>query len=140
MKVTDAIDANDSNDEFQIPFSLEERMIAAEVDANSGGPNETKRVQDTHYLGSYQWDACRVYAKYGGILNPTIEKYINTNRKIYQDSNSCRKGLFPGGPDDYRYNSYVRDDENESFNRYPITMDDDDLASSRGTEILLNEI
>jgi hypothetical protein len=31
--------------------------------------------------------------------------------------------LFPGGPDEYRYNSYVRDDENESFFSYPVSKE-----------------
>jgi len=125
--------------EYQVPLSLEERMDAAEHDANSGGPKGA-RVQDTHFLGSWQWDACKVYAKYGGILSESVEKYINTNKLIYDDSNNSRKGSFPGGPDDYRYSSYVRDDENESFSRYPVTMANADVAQSRNEKTLLSEI
>jgi hypothetical protein len=33
---------------------LHERMESAENDANSGGPNEPGRIQETHYLGPVQ--------------------------------------------------------------------------------------
>lgn len=91
-----------------------ERMESAAKDAERGGPKST-RVQDTHFLGSHQWEMCRTYAKYGGILTPTLEQYLNTNRAIYDDSKDRRMNGFPGGFDAYRYSSYVRDDENESF-------------------------
>mmetsp|Transcript_15424 Transcript_15424/g.18786 ORF Transcript_15424/g.18786 Transcript_15424/m.18786 type:complete len:531 (+) Transcript_15424:160-1752(+) len=110
------LSGNDDGDEseYKLP-QLQERLDSAERDASSGGPKDPGRVQDTHYLGSYQWDHFRLYARYGGILNDCIEKYISTNKAIYDNSNQSRKGIFPGGPDEYRYYSYVRDDENESF-------------------------
>ena len=45
---------------------------------------------------------------------------INQPKAMYDHSSNARKGLFPGGPDDYRYNSYVRDDKNESFHVYSV--------------------
>mmetsp|Transcript_13688 Transcript_13688/g.34420 ORF Transcript_13688/g.34420 Transcript_13688/m.34420 type:complete len:527 (-) Transcript_13688:2331-3911(-) len=95
--------------------SLDVRMDIAEKDANSGGPKAPGRVQDTHFLGSYQWDECLKYARFAGICDESLKKYIMTNKAIYDHSGEQRKTLFPGGPDEYRYNSYVRDDENESF-------------------------
>lgn len=93
---------------------LDVRMKCAEKDAISGGPKK-QRVQDTHFLGSYQWDECLKYARYAGIYDESLKKYIMTNKAIYDHSGEQRKTLFPGGPDSYRYNSYVRDDENETF-------------------------
>ena len=60
--------------------SLQERLKDAARDAASGGPNDPGRVQDTHYLGSYQWDYCRRLAKIGGFYDNTIENYIATNK------------------------------------------------------------
>jgi len=51
-----------------------------------------------------------------------VERYIRTNQAIYDHSNLQRKGVFPGGPDAYRYGSYIRDDDNESFQR--VSMED----------------
>jgi thioredoxin reductase len=95
--------------------SLDVRMDCAEKDANCGGPKPPGRVQDTHFLGSYQWDECLKYARFAGLCDESLKKYIMTNKAIYNHSGEQRKSLFPGGPDRYRYNSYVRDDENESF-------------------------
>lgn len=93
---------------------LDVRMESAEKDAISGGPKK-QRVQDTHFLGSYQWDECLKYARFAGICDESLKKYIMTNKAIYDHVGEQRKSLFPGGPDSYRYQSYVRDDENESF-------------------------
>jgi hypothetical protein len=60
------------------------------------------------------------YAKYAGLCDDDLKKYIMTNKAIYDHSGKERKGLFPGGPDTYRFNSYVRDDENESFQVYSL--------------------
>jgi len=95
--------------------SLDIRMDCAEKDAKSGGPKAPGRVQDTHFLGSYQWDECLKYAKFAGLCNESLQKYILTNKAIYNHSGEQRKSLFPGGFDSYRYNSYIRDDENQSF-------------------------
>jgi len=94
---------------------LDVRIDHAEKDANFGGPKSPGRVQDTHFLGSYQWDECLKYARFAGLCDESLQKYIMTNKAIYNHSGEERKILFPGGPDGYRYNSYVRDDENESF-------------------------
>ena len=56
------------------------RILAAEKDSNSGGPCDTNRVQDTHYLGNFQWDSQRRYAQLAGIYNNEWEDYISTSR------------------------------------------------------------
>jgi hypothetical protein len=43
-----------------------------------------------------------------------------TLQAIYDHSGKARKELFPGGPDGYRYNTYVRDDENKSFHVHQL--------------------
>lgn len=122
----------DSSTSWQLP-PLQERLDAARRDADSGGPNCPGRVQDTHFLGSYQWDECLKYAKFGGAYNENLRKYIMTNKGIYDHSGEQRKSLFPGGPDGYRYNSYVRDDENESFkvNSLHYLMKENDIVGAR---------
>jgi hypothetical protein len=57
-----------------------ERLKAAELDAASGGPDDPGRIQDTHFLGSYQWDYCRKLAKLGGFYDQSTENYISTNK------------------------------------------------------------
>jgi hypothetical protein len=64
-----------------LPLYLD-RMEAAIRDKNSGGPKEIGRIQDTHFLGSFQWDACRRYAKYANSLNDDTENFIATNKVI----------------------------------------------------------
>eukprot|EP00978_Attheya_sp_CCMP212_P036594 scaffold167398_cov46-Attheya_sp.AAC.1 len=94
---------------------LEERLERAKADAESGGPNDPGRLVDTHYLGSHQWDYCRKMARMAGLYDEAMENFIATNKIIYEDASQRRKGLFPGGPDDYRANCYIRNDENQSF-------------------------
>jgi len=115
--------AGDSGDSASRPWTLpplENRMECAEKDANSGGPKEPGRVQDTHFLGSFQWEECLKYARFAGVCDEDLKKYIMTNKAIYDHSGEARKNLFPGGPDTYRYNSYIRDNENESFQAIPL--------------------
>lgn len=57
-----------------------ERMKAANDDELSGGPQEQKRVLDTHYLGEYQWDYCRRLMKFAGLYDENMEDYIATNK------------------------------------------------------------
>mmetsp|Transcript_29942 Transcript_29942/g.33560 ORF Transcript_29942/g.33560 Transcript_29942/m.33560 type:complete len:399 (-) Transcript_29942:670-1866(-) len=104
---------------LEVP-QLHERMESAENDANSGGPNEPGRIRDTHYLGQFQWDEALKYAKFAGLYDENLKRYIMTNKAIYEHTGKQRKKLFPGGVDTYRYNSYVRDDENESFQFYSL--------------------
>ena len=102
--------------EAPVPLpNLEARLKAAKVDAESGGPNDPGRVEDTHFLGSYQWDACRKYAKLAGVYDEATENFIATNKAIYDHSGGRRKGLFPGGPDTYREDLYVRQEDEQSF-------------------------
>ena len=102
--------------EAAVPLpNLEDRLKASQADAESGGPNDPGRVEDTHFLGSYQWDACHKYAKIAGVYDEAAENFIATNKAIYDHSGKRRKGLFPGGPDTYRDDLYVRQDEKQSF-------------------------
>ncbi len=93
---------------------LSDRLAAASADANSGGPSNT-RVQDTHNLGSFQWDFCRRIAKIGGNYDEEMEKFIVTNKAIYDRSGKERKSMIPGGEDTYRETRFRRDDENQSY-------------------------
>lgn len=93
---------------------LSDRLAAASADANSGGPSKT-RVQDTHNLGSFQWDFCRRIAKIGGNYDEEMEKFIATNKAIYDRSGKERKSMIPGGEDTYRETRFRRDDENQSY-------------------------
>jgi Flavin-binding monooxygenase-like len=57
------------------------RNQSALDDAISGGGKEGGRIpQDTHYLGSRQWDYCRRMAKYAGVYDRNFEAYITTNQ------------------------------------------------------------
>ena len=69
-----------NNEKMDIPSTLGERMDAATRDKNSGGPKDKGRVQDTHFLGSFQWEACRKYASYGNVLDESVQKFISTNQ------------------------------------------------------------
>lgn len=62
--------------------SLSERQKHAEKAALSGGPDDPGRVQDTHFLGSHQWDYCLGLAKISGFYDKDIENYIATNKVI----------------------------------------------------------
>mmetsp|Transcript_9930 Transcript_9930/g.23355 ORF Transcript_9930/g.23355 Transcript_9930/m.23355 type:complete len:527 (-) Transcript_9930:1248-2828(-) len=115
---------NDSSSRVWNLPSPQERMDSAESDANCGGPKTPGRVQDTHYLGSYQWDECLKYARLAGIYDESLKKYIMTNKAIYDHSGEQRARLFPGGPDHYRYKSYIRDDENETFQVFDTSFGD----------------
>ena len=75
---------NDDTLGMKVPSLLHERMEAAAKDKHSGGPKEVGRVQDSHYLGSFQWDACRKYAEYGNVLNEDVKKFIATNKVCFQ--------------------------------------------------------
>lgn len=93
----------------------QERLEAAERDRIGGGP-QGKRVQDTHFLGNYQWDYCRRMATLSGQGDDEwLDKYIQTNQDIYDHSGSERKGLIPGGPDVYRETRYARNHETQQF-------------------------
>ena len=92
--------------------TFEERIACATRDAESGGPKDPGRVQDTHYLGRYQWDYCRRIASLANNLTPELERYILTNKAIYDHSECERKGMIPGGLDTYRSTRYERFDGN----------------------------
>eukprot|EP00536_Pseudo-nitzschia_multiseries_P001379 jgi/Psemu1/180997/e_gw1.18.279.1 len=117
--VASQIVGDSSSKSWTLP-PLGERIECAEKDAHSGGPKEPKRVQDTHFLGSYQWEECLKYARFAGVCDEGLRKHIMTNKAIYDHLSEARNNLFPGGPDTYRYNSYIRDDENESFHVFSL--------------------
>lgn len=62
--------------------NLATRQEQAATDAVAGGEGkEDGRVpQDTHFLGGAQWDYFRRMAKYAGIYDEDMEKYIATNK------------------------------------------------------------
>ncbi|KAL7533070.1 hypothetical protein ACHAXR_005022 [Thalassiosira sp. AJA248-18] len=100
----------------RIPLpSLSERLAAAERDANSGGPDSPGRVQDTHFLGSHQWDYCRQLAKIGGMYDDAMENYLATNKALYDRSGKERKGMTPGGDDLYRKTRFRRVDGQQTY-------------------------
>jgi hypothetical protein len=63
------------------------RMQQAALDAASGGQGKergTGRVpQDTHFLGSAQWDYCRRMGEYAGLYNDNMRDYLATNKVCY---------------------------------------------------------
>lgn len=59
---------------------LADRLQAAAADSVSGGAKVNGRVQDTHYLGSGQWDYCRKMAKIAGNYDDEMEDYIAMNK------------------------------------------------------------
>lgn len=81
LKKTESNDMNSRS----LP-SLQERLSSAEADAQRGGPNEVGRVQDTHFLGSFQWDECRKYSQYAGNYDEAMERFIATNKVSYAAS------------------------------------------------------
>jgi hypothetical protein len=64
---------------------LTTRLQQAAVDAASGGEGKaqgTGRVpQDTHFLGSAQWEYCRRMAEHAGLYNDSrVKDYLATNQ------------------------------------------------------------
>ena len=86
---SEAVLANLLDRESFVP--LEERMAAADRDAQAGGFKETGRVADTHYLGSGQWDYCRDMAKMAGLYDDKMENYIATNKVCFVRLRLCRQ-------------------------------------------------
>jgi hypothetical protein len=76
-------------------------------------------------------DACLKYAHFAGLYGDGVKRHIMTNKAIYDHSGKQRKHLFPGGADEYRYYSFVREDENETFqvNSLLDEMKDEDNIS-----------
>eukprot|EP00980_Cylindrotheca_fusiformis_P027839 scaffold22560_cov135-Cylindrotheca_fusiformis.AAC.50 len=92
---------------FTLPDE-ESRLEAARRDSISGGAKGTGRIEDTHFFGSKQFEYCRSLAKIAGIYDENIEKYISTNKAIYDHARVARTSVFPGGPDSYRSIKYQR--------------------------------
>lgn len=95
--------------------NYKKRQDWARDDMVIGGYKKSGILQDIHYLGGYQWEYFRELANISMLYNDTIEDYISTSKAIYEHSGSRRKNIFPGGFDEYRYDSYTRDDKNRSF-------------------------
>jgi hypothetical protein len=77
---------------FSLPDKAGRRDLALK-DSISGGAKTTGRIQDTHFVGSAQFEYCRVMAKTAGIYDESIEKYISTN-KVGWKRNMCVKTVF----------------------------------------------
>jgi hypothetical protein len=77
---------------FSLPDEAGRRDLALK-DSIAGGAKSTGRIQDAHFLGSAQWEYCRVLAKTPGICDQSIEKYISTN-KVSWKRNMCVKTVF----------------------------------------------
>jgi hypothetical protein len=56
------------------------RLDEASNDSVSGGVKACGSITDTHFLGSFQWDDCRMMAKIGGVYNDDVEAFIATNK------------------------------------------------------------
>jgi hypothetical protein len=97
------------------------RQQHAEEAAVSGGEGKVDdgRVpQDSHYLGSAQWDYCRRLASYADIYDNRMEDFLVTNKTIYDHTWVQRKNVFPAGPDRYRDYCYQRLETQRSFRQY----------------------
>jgi len=101
--------------QFGLLPTLDNRMKAAIKDANGGGPNVPGRVQDTHFLGGFQWDYCRKMSCLAGNYDDRMEGYLSLNKAIYDHAGKERKSMFPGASDFYRKTRYERDDNLNSF-------------------------
>jgi len=112
---SNASNGGSSSSSVALP-ALSERMECAQTHAASGGPASPGRVQDTHFLGSYQWDYCRKIAKMiDNGYDEDMENYIATNKALYDRSGMERKGMIPGGDDLYRETRFRRVDEEQKY-------------------------
>jgi Flavin-binding monooxygenase-like len=95
--------------EYMLP-NLDDRKKLATEDANRGGPKpNSDRVQDSHFLGDFQWGYCRQMVGLAQLSdNDSVDEYIRTNQALYEHAGAARKAGFPGGPDDYRSIRYSR--------------------------------
>ncbi|KAL3934286.1 MAG: hypothetical protein SGBAC_009964 [Bacillariaceae sp.] len=64
---------------FSLPDKAS-RLDEANKDSVSGGVKANKCITDTHFLGSFQWDYCRMMAKIGCFYDEDIEAFIATNK------------------------------------------------------------
>lgn len=70
---------SESTSSLDLPPKTQRLQHAAEA-ALSGGKTNGRVPDDTHYLGSAQWEYCRQMARYAGILDDTLDAYLNTNQ------------------------------------------------------------
>lgn len=111
----EAVAASLSTDPRTFFPPLATRLAEAERGRTGGGP-DGGRVQDTHFLGNHQWDYCRLMAKLSGRGDDEdLERYVRTNKALYDHAGKERKACVPGGPDTYRETRYARDDEAGDF-------------------------
>ena len=64
---------------FSLP-TPQSRMDEACKDSTSGGAMVGGSIRDTHFLGSAQWDYCRMMAKLGKVYDQEVESFIATNK------------------------------------------------------------
>jgi hypothetical protein len=127
------------NQQFTLP-NQSERMASALADAESGGPKANGRVQDTHFLGDYQWDYCRDMAKFAGLYDDAqtaeeIEAYIAMNQALYDYAGKARKELLPGGPDTYRRLKFKRDQAQRRFEVVDPATDSEPVTTGDGNAV-----
>ena len=88
---------------------LEGRIKSAKVDFESGG-SRGGRVEDTHYLGSAQFDYLRGIAVLSSTHSDKNEKFLLAQEAIYEDAHQSRMSCVVGN-DSYRKDRYLRDHE-----------------------------
>jgi len=88
---------------------LEGRIKSAKVDFESGG-SRGGRVEDTHYLGSAQFDYLRDIAVLSSTHSDKNEKFLLAQEAIYEDAHQSRMSCVVGN-DSYRKDRYLRDHE-----------------------------
>jgi hypothetical protein len=78
----EAVERSWRTEEVSVLPQVDERRHAAATAACSGGEGKPHgRVpDDTHCLGSAQWEYCRRMAEYAGVLDDSIEDYLATNK------------------------------------------------------------
>lgn len=94
------------------------RLIAAVLGGHATLPPESERTleleehytslrrpEETHLLGSRQFDYCRDLGKRGGYLTPEFDTMLKLAEAIYKDVGSKRPAV-PGGGDFYRNYEY----------------------------------
>ena len=105
-----------------LPTSEADRLQAADTEARAGGPFHQRVPQDTHYLGSAQWNYCRRMGQYAFPSSSNeyqkLDQYLATNEQIYNDAGASRKADAPGAADNYRSYCYERLDDQASFRKW----------------------
>ena len=91
-------------------------------DHNSGG-SKGQRVEDTHYLGSAQWDYLRDLAKLGGLMDDEYDTFLKVQEAIYDDAHESRMKCKKGN-DDYRGDIYTKNKDGTSWEKVDRKMNE----------------